>query len=298
MQRILITGGSGFIGAWVAKRLLARGFAVRIFDQRAAPELVNTLCGVSLAATIEWLEGDVSDAQQVAAAAEDCDLIIHLAAILTPACQSDPLRGAHINLLGTLNVFTSAIALGHERVLYMSSAGVFGPHDGVQPEPTTHYGAFKLAGEGSARAYWHDHGLPSIGFRPLVVYGPGRTVGLTADPTLACRAAALGEPYTIGFSGESNFVYVDDLAAAFEAALIGEPNAAEVFNVVGELASVKRLCQVIEDTANVRGIDSGGPSVPVSAHIAENGLYDRFPDLPRTSLVDGVAATIEFYRSS
>ena len=82
-----------------------------------------------------------------------------MAAILTPACQADPLRGAQINLLGTLNVFETARARGIGKVLYMSSAGVFGPDDGQHPRPTTLYGAWKLAGEGIARAYFADHGI-------------------------------------------------------------------------------------------------------------------------------------------
>ncbi|WP_163837351.1 NAD-dependent epimerase/dehydratase family protein, partial [Providencia stuartii] len=67
------------------------------------------------------------------------------------------------------------------------------------PRPTTHYGTFKLACEGSARAYLADRGLASIGFRPFIVYGPGRETGLTAGPSLACRAAARGESYRIPY---------------------------------------------------------------------------------------------------
>src|SRR5258706_3102744 len=101
----------------------------------------------------------------------------------------------------------------------MTCACEFDPIDGRTPFPLTHYGDFKLAGEGCARAFWEDDRMPSIGFRPLVVYGPGREVGLTAGPSLACRAAARGEPYVIPFTGETDLLYVDDMAACFEIAV-------------------------------------------------------------------------------
>ena len=163
-----------------------------------------------------------SDTDTVMSAAEGCDIVAHLAAILTPACRDNPIRGAEINLIGTLNMFLAARRHGMGRVVYMSSAGVFGPDNGHTPFPTTHYGAFKLACEGAARAYYADHGISSIGFRPFVVYGPGRESGGSAGPSLAARAAAWGEAYTIPFSGASGLVYVDDVAAAYEAAVLRE----------------------------------------------------------------------------
>jgi len=156
-----------------------------------------------------------------------------MAGILTPDCQADPVRGAEINLIGTLHAFEAARRHGIRPVIYTSSAGVFGPHDGAAPAPTTHYGTFKLATEGSARAYWADHGLPSVGFRPFVVYGPGRETGLSAGPSLACRAAARGQPYVIPFTGATGMVYVEDVAAAYVAALTGKLDGARVFNLLG-----------------------------------------------------------------
>ena len=124
------------------------------------------------------------------------------------------------------NVFEAALSHGIKRIVYTSSAGVYGPDDGMTPYPTTHYGAFKLACEGSARAYWSDHGLASVGFRPFIVYGPGRETGLTAGPTLACRAAARGERYRIPYVGSAGLVYVDDVAHAYKLALLRDAEGA------------------------------------------------------------------------
>lgn len=293
-MKILLTGASGFLAAWIAGRLHRRGFRLRGMDLRDERTVLDQVAP-EVSGRLDWQTGDVSDLTAVRAAAEGCDLIIHLAAILTPACQADPIRGAHINLLGTLNVFEAARELGHDKVLYMSSAGVFGPDDGAVPWPTTHYGAFKLAGEGSARAFWADHGLASLGLRPLVVYGPGRETGLTAGPTLACRAAARGEAYTIPFSGRSGFVFADDVAAVFEAATLEPLRGAEVYNLGGEVASVPSVVDVIKDAVPGARIDYSGPAVPTAADIADNGLYQRFAALPRTGLADGLARTLAFY---
>lgn len=203
-MRVLVTGGGGFIASWIIKHLLNEGIEVRSLDLTNSPKIASLILG-SAASQVDWRAGDISNAEDVERAATDCDLIIHLAAILTPDCAADPHRGCNIVLGGTINVFEAARKLGHKQVLYMSSAGVFGPDQGHTPEPTTLYGAYKLAGEGVARAYFADHGIASAGFRPLVVYGPGRETGLTAAPSLACKAAANDEAFTIGFFRSDRF---------------------------------------------------------------------------------------------
>jgi nucleoside-diphosphate-sugar epimerase len=295
LGRVLVTGGSGFIGAWIIRRLLARGAEIRVFDLKGDRSLVRSIVGAA-ADRLDWRTGDVSRRDEVLSAAAGCDRLIHLAAVLTPACKDDPVRGAEINLIGTLNLFEAARAHAIPTVLYMSSAGVFGPDDGETPFPTTQYGAFKLAAEGSARAYRADHGIASAGFRPLVVYGPGREVGGTAGPTLACRAAAEGRPYVIPFSGATDFVYVDDVAAAFEAAAARPPEGAEVFNVVGVLGSAEAFAAEIRRAVPGAEISVSGPTLPVAARIAPGRLREVYPEVPLTPLPRGIAETIAHYR--
>ena len=198
-----------------------------------------------IADEVDWRTGDVTDGAAVSDAAIGCDAVIALAGLLTPACRADPILGARVNLIGTLNVFEAALRHRIGRVIYTSSAGVYGRDDAESPRPMTHYGAFKLACEGSARAYFADHGLASIGFRPFIVYGPGRETGVSAGPSLACRAAARGEPYVIPFSGRAGLVYVEDVAAAYDLALLAQPNGAQVFNLVGAQASSEDVVAAI-----------------------------------------------------
>src|SRR5207247_10338409 len=140
--------------------------------------------------------------------------IVHRAAWQRPLCRQDPSQGALINVVGTANVFEAARANEGrvERVVYASSAAVFGAPDLYPPGPikddaprypATYYGVYKVANEETARVYWDEHGIPSMGFRPLSVYGPGRDVGLTADPTLAMKSAVLGRPFTIRWGGRT-----------------------------------------------------------------------------------------------
>uniref|UniRef100_UPI001F05CD0A NAD-dependent epimerase/dehydratase family protein n=1 Tax=Burkholderia sp. LMG 13014 TaxID=2709306 RepID=UPI001F05CD0A len=192
-MRVLVTGGSGFLGAWIIRRLLARGMECVSFDVRTNPRLVEALAH-ERAVAVHWRTGDIADAAATARAFDGCDAAIHLAGILTTDCAADPVRGAQVNLIGTLNVFEAARSAGLRRVLYASSAGVFGPDDGAVPLPHTHYGAFKLACEGSARAYWHDHGIASVGLRPLVVYGAGRETGSSAGSSGKAVAIGSGGP--------------------------------------------------------------------------------------------------------
>ena len=297
-MRVLITGGKGFLGAWIARRLARRGIDLRIFDIADDRRLIGQIAGADVAAGLDWRIGDIVSGEAVLAAAEGCEGIVHLAGVLTPDCAANPVRGAEINLIGTLNVFEAARARNISRIVYTSSGGVFGPHDGATPLPQSHYGAFKLACEGSARAYWNDHGLGSIGFRPYIVYGPGRETGLTAGPTLACRAAARGEAYTIPYSGAAGLVHVDDVAAAYEAALLRTPDGARVFNLNGVSVSTDEIIEAIRLAAPDARISAGGPRLLTPEGLVDDDIDAVLPHLPKTGIREGMAATVRWYREA
>ena len=244
-MKVLVTGGGGFIGAWIARRLLADGHAVRVFDRSERRQLLQRVAGS--AADVEWRCGDIANAQDVASALQGCSGVVHLAGLLTPECRADPLLGMQVNLAGTIHVFEAARRAGIGRVVYSSSAGVYGPKDGHRPEPATLYGVYKLACEGVARAYWLEHRIASVGFRPYIVYGPGREGGASAGPSLACQAAARGEAFTIPYTGVTGMVYVEDVADAFVRALAAPPEGAHLFNLQGEPASTERISR-FDDT--------------------------------------------------
>ncbi len=297
MGKVLITGGGGFLAAWIARRLAARGTRLRLFDVPGAPRVANDILAPRDAAQLEWCDGDVRQAGDVHAALEGCDGVIHLAGVLTPACSADPVRGAEINLIGSLHVFDAARAHGLAKVVYASSAGVYGPAHSRHPEPATHYGAFKLAVEGAARASWNEHRLESVGFRPFVVYGPGRESGVSAGPSLACRAAARGERYTIGFTGACGLVYVDDVAQAFENALLAPVEGAHVHNLVGQVHTMDEVIAEIRRQVPDADLRAEGPPLTIAADVREEGLEALLPARGRRTLAQGLAATLSHYRS-
>jgi nucleoside-diphosphate-sugar epimerase len=296
-MRILITGAGGFLGGPIVSRLLGSGAQVRAIGRTDKLDQLIGKVGRPTDA-IEWRCLDVAVTQDVIAAAEGCDAIIHLAALLTPDCSKDPLTGALINVIGTLNVFEAAKHNGISKVIYCSSGGVFGPDDNREPFPLTHYGAFKLANEGNARAYWLEEGIASIGIRPFVVYGPGRETGISAGPTLACRAAVLGKPYTIELAGTIGLVYVDDVANSFAAAAQASFLGAHVLNLPGEPVSITDIITHIRRIVPDAQLDCTGDPLPMVSSTSNDYQNDLFDVPPPVSLDDGLKLTIDYYRQS
>jgi nucleoside-diphosphate-sugar epimerase len=293
--KVLITGGGGFIGAWIARRLLEGGHAVRVFDRGERRELLQRVAGAASSA-VEWICGDIARGEDVLAAFAGCVGVIHLAGLLTPECRADPLLGMNVNVAGTLNVFEAARKAGLKRVVYASSAGVYGPADGSRPEPATLYGVYKLAGEGVARVFSLEHGIASVGLRPFIVYGPGRESGASAGPTLACKAAVLGQPYAIPYTGSAGMVYIEDVAEAFVQALSAPVRGAHVFNLQGETASTERIVECIRRLIPSAQVSAAGAPLPIAARLADDDLQARLPGLPSTPLLRGIESTIAGYR--
>lgn len=310
-MRVLITGGLGFIGAWTARVLLERGHDVRTFDVHGERALFDAIIRANgaggtgengaadhrHAGRVEHVTGDITDAAAVDAAVDGCDAVVHLAAVLIPTARKDPLLGARINVLGTLHVFEAAKRAGVRGIAYASSAAVFGAADGVHPEPRTHYGAYKLCNEGCARAYFDDAGISSVGLRPSTVYGPGREIGVTADPTLAMRAAAEGRPYVIRFTGATGMDYVEDVAAIFARAATDTPNGAYAFSLQGQLARIDEVVDAIRSEVPGADVRAEGPELMFAAELDEAPLHALFPGLHRTPLGKGTSETIAFYRA-
>jgi nucleoside-diphosphate-sugar epimerase len=212
-----------------------------------------------------------------------------------------------VNVVGTVNVF-EAVKRRRERipgVVYASTAAVYAADDpSPAPEsggtrPLSHYGVYKLANEGTARIYWTDDGLPSLGIRPYVVYGPGRDQGVTSTPTLAMAAAACGEAYEISYGGVAQYDYAPDVGRAFAQAAGALSEGAGVYNFGGTRATMAEVVAAIEAAAP----ESAGRITWVETPLAfpeafESGGLDRaIGPVLRTPLADGVRQTIERFRA-
>ncbi|BBI54725.1 hypothetical protein HORIV_71460 [Vreelandella olivaria] len=131
--KVLVTGAAGFIGAWTLRALLFEGYCPVVFDLKEDRRLVADICGSDAANMLHWHTGDIRNMDQLQAAAMGTERIIHLAGMLTPGCRANPRLGAEVNLIGLLNVFAIAQTLHQKGVLYMSSAGVYGPSGAQYP---------------------------------------------------------------------------------------------------------------------------------------------------------------------
>jgi nucleoside-diphosphate-sugar epimerase len=308
-MRILVTGAQGCIGAWTVKALLDRGLDVVTYDLDPNPRRLEMIASPEQIARIAIRTGNIEDTRRVTALVKDDGIthIVHLAAQLMPHCQAAPVAGAMVNVIGTLNVFEAARHAGRPvRVVYASSSAVWGPEEAyasgkvseAEPlKPSTHYGVFKQANEGNARAFYQADGISSIGLRPWTVYGVGRDAGLTAGPSLAMKAAALGRPFQILLTGYMDLQYVEDVAAAFVESLLSPLEGAHVFNLEGSVVTIEQFIEELDRQrpGAAKLITANGPQVPVAYRMDGSLLAASVPGIPRTSLPDGIRKTMDLF---
>ena len=310
-ERFLVTGALGCIGAWTVRALVRDGADVTAFDLGTDARRLRLIMSDEELAGVHFEVGDITDLAEVERVLDAGEItnVIHLAALQVPFCRADPPRGALVNVVGTVNVF-EAVRRRAERmapVVYTSSMAVFTADDvdprtgrltvDAHPHPPNHYGVYKLANEGNARIYWLDSGLPSIGVRPMTVYGVGRDQGMTSGPTKAIVAAVLGIPYRVSFSGPTLYQYTGDVARTLVAASRSSLQGANVFNLPGVVADGRALVAAIE--AVVPGaaglVDFEPGDLPFPSEIDHDGIETVDPD-PVTPMLDGIAETVDIMR--
>jgi len=308
-ERTLVTGALGCLGAWTIKALLDLGEEPVGYDLGGDDARLRLVLNDEERARVTLLEGDVTDGDALGRALDEHDVtrVVHLAALQVPFCRVDPARGAHVNVFGTVVVF-EAVKARRQRIsglAYASSTAVYNPTDpSPAPEsggssPSTLYGVYKLANEGTARIFWHDEDVPSIGIRPYVVYGPGRDQGLTSGPSLAMAAAARGESYKIAYGGTAQYDFAPDVGRAFALAARAAADNAHVANFPGEPSTMEELVSEIEGAVPevVGEITWEEGQLPFPESLQSNLLERLVGPLPRTSLAVGVRQTIEHFRA-
>jgi len=310
-ERFLVTGALGCIGAWTVRTLVQAGTPVAVFDLGSDPHRLRLILTPDELARVQFIQGDITDLDAVEQSlkATGATHVIHLAALQVPFCRADPSLGARVNVVGTVNLFEAARRAGVDRIVYASSVAVFGmgdeypedlPDETALLAPRNLYGVYKQANEGTARIYWLDHALSSIGLRPHTLYGPGRDQGMTSGPTKAMLAAAAGQSYHIPYGGRSGMQYAEDVARIFIQAAQVPFTGAELFNMRGSVAEMAEVVGAIEAVVPAaRGTITFDPQpLPLPAGLDDTRLRTLLGALPDTSLQDGVQATITLFQQA
>ena len=293
---VLVTGAGGCIGSWTIALLARAGVQVTVFDLNEDKRRPRLLMSDSELAGVRWLTGDVADTKAVMLAAEasQARAIIHLAALQVPFCKADPVAGARVNVVGTVNVLEAARRHGISRIAYASSVAALGAiEEGAMP---TLYGAYKYCDEQIARVYWQDWQLPSVGIRPGVVYGIGRDQGMSSKTTVAILAAAAGKPYTIGFRGNVSWLHAGECAAAFIRAVAAERSGAPVFNMNGVYAAVEEGVRILKQVAPDANIDVAGQPIAFPMDRSDDPLREYVGDYGRVALEEGIRDAYETFK--
>ena len=219
-KRVLITGGAGFIGSHLVDALLAKGYGVRVLDNLSTGKRSNLPLDNP---RVELLEGDVADAELVARAAVDTTAVVHLAAVASvQASVDDPVSTHQSNFVGTLNVCEAMRKAGVKRVVYASSAAVYGNNgegasidEETTKAPLTPYASDKLAGEHYFDFYRRQHGLEPVIFRFFNIFGPRQDPSSPYSGVISIfsERAQQGVPIAVFGDGEQtrDFMYVEDL---------------------------------------------------------------------------------------
>jgi len=250
-MKVLIIGGAGFIGSHVVDLLIKEGIEVRVFDSLISGKRERIPTGA------QFIQGDIRDRDALASAMQDVTHIVHLAALVSVAeSMTNPLATHEVNVTGMENVLDAMRTLGIKRIVYASSAAVYGDEPSLPKressslQPQSPYALSKVLNEVQAGMYERAFGLSAVGLRFFNVYGPGQTGDHPYASVIPrwIEAIRAGRPITVYGDGSQtrDFVHVRDVAGAIYQALMKDISG--VFNVAsGKETSLKQLQQIIMD---------------------------------------------------
>lgn len=290
MAKILVTGGAGFIGTFVAKELIRQGHQVRLYDLGK-----SDLPGIS-----ESMTGSILDPYRTAAAVRGCDYVIHLAAALGVArTEANRLECLYINIQGTVNVLEACVKEKVKKIVFSSSSEVYGdqervPTDELAPvNPKSNYAITKLVGEEYLRAYYENHGLRYAIVRFFNVYGPGQVAEFVAPKFV--RMVMSGEAPQIYGTGEQvrSFCNVRDSAKGTVLALLTPFETNEIFNIGNdqEPISVKDLALKIIQLSG-KSLTPQMVAMKNSDRSQQRDILKRIPSIEKAKRLLGFKPTI------
>ncbi|MGI8548583.1 MAG: NAD-dependent epimerase/dehydratase family protein [Gemmatimonadaceae bacterium] len=312
MSNVLVTGGAGFVGAYVSRTLLRAGHRVVVYDAAPTMNTLGMLFGDSVDRSLTVVAGEITDAWQVLRLCRQHDIenIVHLASPLTQHVTENPSRGIRDICLGTQTMFEVARQAAVRRVVWASSVAVFGRSDEYPPGPIrndaphipeTLYGQCKSLCERAATLAWEKDQVDSVGLRLTVVYGAGRLRGYMSIPSHMLRQAAVGESFVVPHRDQLlNWQYVEEVAdsvlCAMESNVKGE---GETYNAWGDARTWSDAMEVVSSLRpelEVTGIVGSDPHLAgVPFHFDASEFANRYNYEHSWPLERGIDLTLKTY---
>jgi UDP-N-acetylglucosamine/UDP-N-acetyl-alpha-D-glucosaminouronate 4-epimerase len=302
-DRALVTGGGGFIGHHLVRRLVADGYDVRVLDNFSTGRR-ERLEGLE----VGLVEGDLRSYERANTAVRGTDVVFHLGALPSvPRSVQDPLTTSAVNVEGTLNVLLAARDEDVRRVVFASSSSVYGASPSLpktesdQPLPISPYGVSKVAAEHYCRTFTTVYGLETVSLRLFNVFGPGQdplSQYAAVVPRFIAALRSGNRPIVYGDGKQTrDFTFVDDVVEAFVLAAAAPAAAGEVVNVcAGSETSILALLEILSD---LLGTETDPLFEPARAGEvrASHGENIKARELlhwgPRWSIRDALDASIE-----
>lgn len=305
-DRYLITGGTGFIGVYVARKLRAIGTPVALLDLKPDLELLDLVAGPGARDELTLLQGDVAAAAEVfgAVSASGATVIVHLASPLPPESERDPSASLHAMTHAQVNVLDAARLLGARKIIWASATSVFGhpkhhggidrpvPNDAAH-HPETLYGICKSANERLARLYWARFGVASVGLRLCQVYGPGKKRGRPFGYRMF-EHAVLGIPFEVPNGDDIvNWQYVEEVADLILVAAAADTASGDSFNTSGDVVSTREAVGLLSKLAPQARLTVLPGAASLTQRFDTSALEKATGFTFRVGVAEGFARTIE-----
>ena len=259
----LVTGGAGFIGSHLVRRLIADDAVVRVVDNLSTGKVARL---ADLSNSIEFIKGDLADERVSDEVVEGVDYVFHQAAV--PSVQRsvcDPIGTNRANVTATLNLLESCRRIKVRRVVYAASSSAYGDtevlpkSETMPPNPLSPYALQKLVGEHYCKLYYDLYGLETVSLRYFNVFGPNQDPDSQYSAVIPKFISALlaKEPITVYGDGEQSrdFTYVDNIIEANLLAMRANEAPGRVFNIgCGEHISLNRLIRELEGILGLKAI--------------------------------------------
>jgi len=307
MMRALVTGGAGFIGSHIVERLLSNNWDVVVLDDLSGGKMENI---AQFLERVEFVKGSITDGKAVKKAIADVDYVFHEAAVVSvQASFLEPQKTMLVNVEGTKTLLDEALDAGVKRVIFASSAAVYGSaeppiREDFELKPLSPYGESKVAGEQLMREY-AKKGLETVSLRYFNVYGPRQNPSSQYSGVITRFVHKMlnGErPVIYGDGNQTrDFIFIEDVVSANILAAKNKNAAGDVFNIgSGVPLTINQLVGILSELLNYDGD-------PEYTERREGDIYDSYADISKaqsllgfkvtTSIEEGLKKTIEWQRN-